>query len=525
MPYFYTLSETNAKLFQNQSKQILFLAGGYNGYYFNFGDLLQLKGALNWHKKEDPNTLILPLIHLAPISGKAFIEELFSYFETSDFVFYAFEDEDFKEKIPKLFLQPLHLPTKLPTINFHIYGGGFFNHFWGNFMLRVIEGVLNSFPVDHYIISGQQIGREFAPILAEHFRKYQPDIIGCRDPLSIEILSKHGILAYFSSDDSFEELLGVVKKIKDSSDVESVFNRNFSFALNINLSYYVFSSFTQEQKESSLEEAEAFFERFDRLLNLLSSKLKKEGIPIFVDSYLTRKDEVQNMWASIKKSLLTKYFPKFLGIDLAGALLKGELDKAGSILRLAPFFIANSYHSAFFGKMLGIPTYLMSFNEYYLQKQSGLEVKQRTLEEFLNEDPKIILKEQKEIIQTHREARTKWLEELKKILSIESKGIFFRMLRYYEEEFKHLQSKLDDYEVKLEEKDRLIESLQEENALLRSQNASLSEEIIHLKERLSFIENSRSWRLVETWWKIKDHPIGKVIFFPIVKLVHLLWRK
>jgi len=524
MLYFYVLSKTNQGLNIHQPDQVIFLAGGYNGYYYNFGDLLQLKGALNWHKKENPNALLCPLIHLAPVSNKAFIEELSSFFGTSDFIFYAFEEEDFKERVAKLSLEPLQLPTKLPTIVFHLYGGGFFNRFWGEFKLKEIEGVLESFPVDHYVISGQQIGLEFASTLAQHFRKYQPDLIGCRDLKSVEILAKHGITAKFSSDDSFEELLAIVNEAKNLEGLES---KKFSFALNMNLSYYVLSM------------DEVFFERFDWLLNLLSSKTKDKGIPIFVESYLTQSDEVQNMWLSIKKTLLTKYFPKFLGIDLAGALLKGELNIAGSILRLAPLFIANSYHTALFGKMLGIPTYLLSFNDYYSQKQSGIEVKQRTLEEFLDENPEVILKEQEETLKIHEEARAKWLKELKEVLSYEPKKAYLRAISYYREEVARLK-------VSLEEKDRLlnelsfeterlkseVERLSEENITLKKHNNLLAEEvnklssdISHLKERLSFIENSRSWRLVEAWWRVKAHPIGRIVFFPIVKLIHLLWRK
>jgi len=522
MLHFYILPGNNQKLNTHQHNQVVLLVGGYNGYYFNFGDLLQLKGAINWYKRENPNSLILPLIHLAPVPDKAFMDELFSFFETSDFVFYAFEEEDFKEKIFKLSLEPLRLPTKLPTINFHIYGGGFFNRFWGNFMLKVIEGVLNNFPVDHYVISGQQIDQKFAPILAEHFRKYQPDIIGCRDPLSIEILSKHGISAHFSSDDSFEELLEATKKLSNSQNVS---DQRYSFALNLNLSYYVFLTFYQEEKPVPTQVDETLLERFDNLLNLLLSKVKNKGIPIFVDSYLTRKTEVQNMWVSIKQSLITKYFPQFIGVDLAGALLRGELNLAGSVLCFAPFFIATSYHTAFFGKMLGIPTYLMAFNEYYFQKQSGLEIKQRTLEEFLDESREIILKEQEENIKTHEEARSKWLKELKEALSVETKKAYFRVVAYCEEEIKRLQARLEEKEKIIEDLKLEVSKLKEENLLLRNQNAILSEEVFRLKERLSFIENSRSWRLVETWWKAKAHPIGRIVFFPIVKLIHLLWKK
>jgi len=514
MSCFYVLPETNVKLYQNSPKRIVFLAGGYDGYYFNFGDLLQLKGAINWHKKENPDAFILPIIHLAPVPNKTFIKELSAYLGTSDFLFYAFPEEisrkDFKEKIVQLSFEPMRLFSKEPSLIFHVYGGGFFNRFWGEFKLKEIEMVLDNFPIDYYVISGQQIEREFIPALVEHIRKYQPDIIGCRDFHSLEILSEQGIISYFSSDDSFGELSYIARKAKN---LKVLGEYKFSFALNMNLSYYVLSS------------DEVFLNKLDYLLNLLSSKGQKDGIPIFVESYLTRNNEVQNMWVSIKKSLLTKYFPKFIGIDLAGYLLKGELQEAGSILRLAPFLIANSYHTALFGKMLGISTYLMSFNEYYAQKQSGLEVKQRTLEEFLDEAKDIILKEQEEVIKTHEEARTKWLKELKEVLGIESKRVHFRVLNYYKNKVDYYKEKLKGLNTQLESLQAEVGRLKDENLQLRNHNVILTEEIFHLKKRLSFIEKSISWHLVETWWKVKAHPIGRIVFFPIVKLVHFIWRR
>ncbi len=44
MVYFYAKPQTNQKLTQFREGPVVFLVGGYSGYYFNFGDLLQLKG-------------------------------------------------------------------------------------------------------------------------------------------------------------------------------------------------------------------------------------------------------------------------------------------------------------------------------------------------------------------------------------------------------------------------------------------------------------------------------------------------
>jgi Mg2+ and Co2+ transporter CorA len=204
--------------------------------------------------------------------------------------------------------------------------------------------------------------------------------------------------------------------------------------------------------------------------------------------------------------------------------------------------MVNSYHTALFGKMLGIPTYLLSFNDYYSQKQSGIEVKQRALEEFLDEDPEVILKEQEEALKIHEEARAKWLKELKEVLSYEPKKAYLRAIYYYREEVARLKLSLEEKERLLNELKSETERLSEENITLKKHNNLLAEEVNRLssyishlkerlsflenvKERLSFIENSRSWRFVEAWWRVNAHPIGRIVFSPIVKLIHLLWRK
>jgi glycosyltransferase involved in cell wall biosynthesis/GT2 family glycosyltransferase len=473
MVRFYVSPETNQALNSAGARRIVLFAGGYNGYYMNFGDLLQLRGVLRWHRKEDRNSLLCPTLHLSPIPDKKFVDELTAFFGTPYWIFYAHEEENADNQIRKLGLEPLRLSSSLPSIILHVYGGGFFNGFWGHWMLKMIESILLTFPIEHYVISGQQVAEEFGSALAEHCQRYRPELIGCRDPISVEVLSENGVDAVFSGDDAFEELSNCVEGLNRPS-----LEKENTFGLQLNFSSYVYLPSSQAEQNRPAQLQDALLEELEKLLTLLVAKFGTASVPILVDSYLTPRPEVQNTWVSIKQSLLTKYFPRFIGVDLVSFLLQEKLLEAASILRTVSLFVASSYHTAFFAKMIGIPTFLIAFNEYYSQKRSGIEIKRRTFEEFLNEPRNIITKEQDEIIQSHKEARTKWLAKVKEVLgSTNVKTTAVRMTAYYQETSRRLQEELD-------EKDRIIQGLRSEIELKEIQIERLQEEAVKRQTEL-----------------------------------------
>jgi len=544
MVRFYVSSETNQAINSEGIKRIILFAGSYNGYYMNFGDLLQLRGVLRWHRKENPNSLLCPLLHVSPIPDKKFVDELTTFFGTPHWIFYVHEEENPSDQIVKLGLEPLRISSSVPSIILHVYGGGFFNSFWGHWMLKMIEDVLFIFPIEHYVISGQQVGKEFGPILAEHCRRYRPELVGCRDPISVEVLSKNGVNAVFSSDDAFEEMNSCAESLN-----RPLLEKENTFGLQLNLSSYVYLPSYQAEQNLS---AQLQMEQIENLLTLLVARFGAGSVPILVDSYLAPRPEVQNMWISIKQSLLTKYFPHFIGVDLVGFLLQKKLSEAASILRSVSRFIATSYHTAFFAKIVGIPTYLLAFNDYYSQKCSGIEPKRRTLEEFLSETSDTIIREQDEIIQNHREARTKWLAELKQVLgSTNVQAAVARMTAYYQETSRRLQAELGEREKVIEGLRLEVSALQQEIAALRSQNSTLSEEVVSLQAELGEWQershaqqaqisqlqadlqrlwNSKSWRLTaplrviygvllqtRAWLKVQTILIAKKILPKPVK--------
>lgn len=542
MILFYTLPEMNRKINSESASRIIFLAGGFNGY-LNFGDLLQLRGALRWHKQHWPGAVLCPLLHLRTVSDEKTLRDLIDFFGTPHWLLYAHHDEDDASgRAAALGLEPVKIPDNLNPLILYVYGGGFFNGFWGRWMLDLIEAVLHTFPIGRYVISGQQVGAEFAPVLAEHCRRYRPDLVGCRDPLSVEVLTHLGIEAFFSGDDAFEELLRYAETPATANATSLV---NSVFGLHLNLSGYVYFSPTQGAQAQVSDRG--ISQQIECLLQLLFTRFGPSSIPIVVGSYLDSRDEVQDTWAAVKRTFLTRYFPQFIGLDITGLLLQGRLEEAVPLLCSLKLFVATSYHTALFLKVLGVPTYLVAFNDYYTQKQSGIQEPTHSFEEFLNIDPETLRKEQEAVLSAHQKARQEWMGLLERELNEmpEKWSAVLRVTTYLQENKNRLSAKVN-------EQDHIIARLESENVALREQleslhrqnsvmaeeldnlykqNAVLGDEIAKLRRdkaalaaQLEIIERSRSWRLVRKYWSLMDQLFWRLLLSPIRKIAIGIWR-
>jgi len=577
MTSFYTFSKTNQELRSESADRVVFLVGSFNGY-LNFGDILQLRGIIRWYKQHWPRAIICPLLNLQTITDEKILHDFIDFFETPHWLLYKHCDEEHANKIVSVLgLEPPKVTDKLMPTILHVYGGGFFNGFWGRWMLDLIESVLHTFPINRYVISGQQVGNEFASVLAEHCRRYKPDLVGCRDPISVKVLTQLGIDAFFSGDDAFEELLRY-------ADIPVTVNTTSlskpPFGLHLNLSKYVYSSPIQGQQIQAIDHT--ILQRLQCLFQLLIKQFNSSGFPVIVGSYLDSRQEVQDTWAALKSTILTRYFPQFIGLDIVGLLLQGKLEEAIPLLRSIKLFISTSYHTALFLKILGVPTYLLAFNDYYIQKQSGIQEQKRSLQEFLNIDPEILLKEQEAILLSHRKARQKWNGLLERELSKISErwGVILRGIAYLKESEKRKSVKLYELEQKigclnsenvtlreqlaslkeqnsdmlkkLEEQKQVVSHLESENAFLREQlealykqNSDTTKEIeslykqndMFLKEisklrqentilatKLEIVEQSKSWKLVQKYWAMMDRPFWRLILSPVRKIAFMVIR-
>jgi len=174
------------------------LLGGYTGYP-NFGDILQLKGAIAWHREKTDLQPVL-VCDAASIPDPGFQERLRRWFGVEAIVFWSRE---------RLDLRPVGLQglrESSPVRHLHVFGGGFLNRFWGPGLLDVIDHLHAFFGVGHYVLSGQQVDPAIREQLATHFAQCPPRLAGGRDPLSVDVLRECGAPDEYSFDDAAEVL-------------------------------------------------------------------------------------------------------------------------------------------------------------------------------------------------------------------------------------------------------------------------------------------------------------------------------
>ncbi len=206
------------------------LYGGFGGW-LNFGDLIQLYGIRNFYQKKGFETFIL--LQKASLQSP-FHLELLKNSLSENLIFYG------EGKFYDVALREI---SSFQMDIFHLYGGGFFNSFWGKAQLEIIERALNFFKPERYFITGQQVSVDFLPYLKRHLEVYEPEIFGVRDTLSLEHCRASGLPVEFTFDDSSEYLLEVRERCFERRQLsEKASGEKRTLFLHLNFSYYVLES-------------------------------------------------------------------------------------------------------------------------------------------------------------------------------------------------------------------------------------------------------------------------------------------
>ncbi len=345
--------------------QVLLL-GGYCGYA-NFGDILQLKGAIRWHQV---HTGLKPVLvcFLHSVSDAGFSARLRRWFGVEAILFAGGDSAD----VSKLGLAALREPPRIPWL--HVYGGGFLNSYWAPVYLPLVEQLYDFFGVGFYALSGQQIDPHIVPELTRHFAKYRPIVAGGRDPESVELLSRCGVSAAYSFDDALEPLLALVDESKHAAQVAEL-----DALIHLNASHY-----TQEGDAANwqggvlatLKQLGAHLEKNNGGRRVSAGVLQAydDGRPEVVDSI----GVIQQLAGAFP-------FPEYAVFDLAQRALNlwTENGQPPAQSFRAPVAVTSSYHVTLFCSLLGIPCFLQAHNGYYRQKSGGLGIAGRNLDQFL----------------------------------------------------------------------------------------------------------------------------------------------
>ena len=203
--YFYA-DEASQKALLSDSHKIISIGGDFG--YGNFGDVLQHINALRAIKKTGRFKTVSVMATNA-ISSQGFPSFVSAAYKTDAVVFVSSYPLLLCDADPQL--TPV---AKIRNVaGLCLYGGGFLNSMWGNFVLSVVEYF---FRLDHkinYWVSGQQITAPFEGRVFEHIKAFRPSLFGVRDEVSTKLLAEHGYDADFSFDDATEALEGLSHRL------------------------------------------------------------------------------------------------------------------------------------------------------------------------------------------------------------------------------------------------------------------------------------------------------------------------
>lgn len=346
--YLYADAETR-QILENSSRKIL-LVGGCFGYS-NFGDILQLKGSVNFHKSMQRFSPI-PVFAMEAISGPGYIAHAKKVYGVEGILFVS--QRFFEAEQAGLFLQADFCGMDA----MHLYGGGFLNEKWGSYVLSVAEFLLQNLEIRNYAISGQQVDAEFSERTADHINTFRPAFVGVRDYQSSRFLESQGIFPEFSFDDAYDQLALIASKVPRSSSEKAL--------IHLNLSGYT----GNVSKEQELVHA----------LTVIGSNCQN-GIVAF-NAYNEKGFEVVDTIRSI--ALLENDFPfhDYVVVDGSALAFRGFIGNFETLNVGIAF--SCSYHVALFMHLIGVPCYLNSNNSFYDQKRVALDCAE-SLEQFIKE--------------------------------------------------------------------------------------------------------------------------------------------
>lgn len=385
--YLYMDEASRREIGDDQGRVLLL--GGYLGYA-NFGDILQIKSMLAWHRRTS-GLQPVAVLDLASVTDAGFVARVRGYLGGAPLLFWSF----LRVNADALGLQPC---DELPRIaHLHVYGGGFLNRNWGSGMLDVIETIHSRAGVGHYVMSGQQVDPEIVPRLREHVRACPPLLAGGRDAESVAALTSCDVPAGDSFDDAAEGLEGMAASARSRRGR----NHKASSALvHLNLSDY-----------AGVGEDASWLDVWPARLAGLRAWLGADGNDsrlVLLQAYGDRRFDCVVDTLGVAQQLEDRFsLAEYRVVDLAWLALRlGEQsEETPAVLAEAGIAMASSYHVTLLCAFLGVPCYLDARNDYYRHKKQGLGLMQNDFQAFLQNPERIDLA-------PRLEARRAWLDRL-----------------------------------------------------------------------------------------------------------------
>lgn len=370
--------ETSRQILSNDQQKIILIGGDFG--YGNFGDVLQHINCLNIAEQSNRFATV-SVLAANSIGFQDFPAWAMQNYGADALIFVADYPLILDQSSPHLEL--LGEVRNLSVV--HLYGGGFLNNMWGDFVLGVAEHFLRLAPHATYLVSGQQVTHPYQSRVLRHIEEFKPALFGVRDALSLQLLRDGGFDPQFSFDDATESLIELSNKLP----VE----RGSGLFMHLNVSDYAAND-----------------ESLKGLGNDLSRLSASTGAYTEVTLFQAFRDSRQGVLDSREalKSLDFRFpFSDLRLIELVPFVYSEEGQQITRPL-LGEFGYSCSYHVALWLQLAGIPCWLRSNNPFYDQKSRALQVTQ-DLESFLKE-PRLADH------QSNLEQRSLWRAEFEKVI-------------------------------------------------------------------------------------------------------------
>jgi hypothetical protein len=365
------------------SQKVITLGSDFG--YGNFGDILQHISSLKTVKNSGRFDAI-SIMAANAINFRDFPSLALADYNADALIFVSEYPLILSESDPQL-----SLVAEIRNVaGLYLYGGGFLNTFWGDFVLNVVEYFLRRDERINYWLSGQQITPPFETRVTEHINLFRPKLLAVRDEMSLQLLIDQGLAADFSFDDATEALTDFTKRLS--------MRCGKGLALHLNSTNYTGT----DSLEHGLSKELARISLHDSA---------NHDVTVF-QAFRDSRQEVIDTNETIKR--LDRLFPFYnhRTIDLVGLLFDQSASNAAINLDLALGYSC-SYHVALWLQLAGIPCWLRSTNSFYNQKSQALQVTQ-SLDEFLR-SPKLADHS------SNLERRAAWNEKLQRnITSVDS---------------------------------------------------------------------------------------------------------
>jgi len=356
----------------------IFLVGGDFGYP-NFGDIAQLMNTIALHRRLGRYKIVL--VMATDAIGDADFPEFARCTHGADaVVFMSPVAHDFADS--GLVLQRVRAVRNVGAL--HLYGGGFFNDQWGEYVVGIVEYLLESVQPVLYFASGLQVTSPFESKVLDHIRKCRPALFGVRDELSHQWLSATGYEPSFSFDDAVEELQTLTANLP--------LRRGKGLLMHMNVSGYTGNATNPSG--------------IPRELAVLASSAEARSGTTVLQAYGDRRLEVFDAREAIKELERAFPFSDYRILELSRLAFEGWPSLAAPLEGAIGY--SSSYHVTLWLQLAGIPCWLRGSNLYYQQKRHALQVEQ-DFDAFM-QDPHLADHS------TNLERRSAWLAQVEDVI-------------------------------------------------------------------------------------------------------------